>query len=406
MEIFLLILAAIGLGFIFQKILRPLLNHLLNGPFNEYYLEYLNGNARFQFDTATNEQNPDRAWDEVIFKKVEELSSRKVPYSRREANLKYIKASGRVSKKLIDELIRALPNQSRNLEFQNKLTRFIVELQDKLRERGNGNNEHAHASVPPSINDFVIDRWTSAFATWLSGAVYFIASMIFWDRYSATFILLINFGLFLVMLFPLVRLVWSHLAKAASIATLATLLLGGMGIFAQTAHAERDRLVLDLTDYKLPNTVLTIDYPNWLTMSHLEECQASNIISLTIDGEIPDPMALVFDTSLIMTKDDRCHEVLPRFNEPPQPNQIVTFFLAPRDRDVLRSQTVTITPRIMKSSTQPPGLVENIDISHPSIQITLESWIWGLIANAGVQLGSLGTTVALFLTKILIGLKR
>jgi hypothetical protein len=396
MEVILLILAAVGVSFILQKILCPVLNHLLNGPFNEYYLQYLNNNTRFQFDTAANELNPDRAWDEVIFKKVEELSSRGVPYSKREINLKYIKASGKVNKKLVDELIVALPHQQRNPEFQAKLTSYISELQGKLKEKGNGNGYNA---IPPSINELVINTWTSAISIWLGGGLYFLLSMLFWDRYNVAFILLLNFGLFIAMLFPLLRLVWSKLTKTTSIVTLVTFLIVGMGMFAQQAHADKGRHTFDLTGYGFPNVKMTIDYPLWVNLDHLEKCGNENTLTVTLDGLIQDPLQLDFESSVMMTKGNNCQEVPPRFNDIPQPYQIFSFFIAPREKDALNSQTVIITPKILKKSN-------NLEITSPPIVITMENWIWRLMANTGFQLGSIGATGFLFAIKFFLGMRQ
>lgn len=107
---------------------------------NNFFYSYLQAeNARQKFDTATDQNNPDKAWIEVALYKAAEIGRSGTPYQRRKQNLAYIKQVG-PNRRVLDKLIQTLPNQ-RNLEFQKEMACFICESLKNIHETNNALEE-------------------------------------------------------------------------------------------------------------------------------------------------------------------------------------------------------------------------------------------------------------------------
>lgn len=387
----LMILAAIGLFFILWKSSQPLLLQLINGPLSDIYLEFIKKNNRVQINAAFADSNADRAQAQLVFSKIEEMGSPKVPYVKREQNLKYIKASGIINRKLADELIRILPKQ-RSLEFQVKVATYISEVLTRLKDdTGSERN-----NVPEPVSKLFVQSWAFALSAWIAGALFFAASATVWDNLSVYLVFLLNFGLFILMLFPLFRLIFSGFAKFTSAVTIATAILVGMNFFAQTNHSFVDSKVIELKNYGFPEGALNIHYPLWLSEKNLTSCESSNHISFDIEDlsaqEVsfePNPN----NDSIVARRDD-CLDDKPIFDISQNPFQTINFYLAPRDLSKLDDSRVVFTP-VVKTASQESRL------SQDTFEIRLEHWLWKLVSNVALQLGSLSATGILLILKLI-----
>ena len=151
----LFVFAAIGLFFMLDRYSRPIVRSLLGGPLNGFYLQYLQSTTKREFDVASAADNYDRAWDGLVFQKVYELGVSRIPYSKRRQNLEYIRVATRPNlyRKLADELIKVLPKQYRNLEFQKKLACYICELLSNAKLDNHDAKSISSKPVPSGLLD-------------------------------------------------------------------------------------------------------------------------------------------------------------------------------------------------------------------------------------------------------------
>ena len=388
---FILALAGFGLFFLIRMVLRPIISHFINGALSKEYLDFIQKNARFQIAAAYDDSNADRANAQLVFAKIEEMGNPRVPYSKREQNLKYIKAYALINRKLSEELIKVLPKQQRNLEFQAKLATYICEVLTKLKEdTGTERN-----NVPEPVNHLFVEAWSFAVSAWLAGTLFFGFSMLTWDNLPVFMVGIFNLVLFGLMLIPLFRLIFTGFAKLTGVVTIATIIVVSMGLFAQTSHSLQLRQEIDLDKYNAPGK-LKLTYPLWISHNATDQCLQSTHLSFLV--EQPNVEAVSFDIPSgiqIEVKDEKCLDRNPSFDLSQQPSKAITFYLAPLDPASFDNSQITIIPKITISGKE-------ILLGEDSFKITLEHWIWGLVSSLSLQLGSASATGILILLKVFV----
>lgn len=383
-------LAGAGLFFVIRMALRPLLLHLTHGPLSTLYLDFIKKNTRLQVDAAYQEYNADRANAQLVFAKIEEMGNPRVSYAKREQNLKYIKAYALINRKLSEELIKVLPKQQRNIDFQAKLSAYICEVLNKLKEdTGTERN-----NVPDPTNQRFIEAWSLALAAWLAGSAFFIASMYTWDSISVPVVFLINLALFITMLIPLFFLIFSGFAKITGIVTIGTAILIGMGLFAQYNHQGSQQQEINLESYNQTGTVI-INHPYWISANEMETCPQAKNFSFYVTKQ-PQAELITFDVPPgLQIKDAKCsQDVSPSFELHP-PHETINFRLATLDQSMFNNDPVNLFARITIAG-------QEVVLDDDPITVRLEHWAWQLVSNLLVQWGSFSTAGLLLVLKIFV----
>ncbi len=391
----LFILASVGLFFLLNfYLIRPLIRLLLNRPFSQFFLNYLRSNTKLQFDVATEDKNPDRAWAEMVFAKVYEMGVSRVPYSKRELNLKYIKNSSLVNRKLADELIKVLPKQSGNSEFQKRLARFICELLSKVENIGDIEKNRSVAS----ISQIIIIPLGTAVAAWVAGGVYLVLSLIYtYEKFSPLALLLINLTLFILLSLPLIGLIFKGLVKFTVLSAIATVMILGLGGYASFVHGKIiSQKIDDLSLYQNPGANLLLRYPEWLTMNN-KECNGKKI-SVLAQGQMDTPIIFRVDDDQFYFKNKDCVEIIPQLDPSFPTNQAFEFYIVARDDAPFYSEikSVTVIPQYISGASV-------VDFSDKEkVIIKLENWFWNSVSNLYLLTGSIGVTVAFYVVNIFL----
>ncbi|MCC6500580.1 MAG: hypothetical protein IT313_09975 [Anaerolineales bacterium] len=395
-------LACFGVFYILDRIGRPLLRGLLNGPLNGFYLDYLRSSTKYEFDLASAANNSDRAWSSLVFEKVYQIGVLGVSYSRRERNLEYIKAEAlsrpHFSRKIADELIKVLPKQYGNLDFQKKLACYICELLS-LKTDSSMKDKKNKALRP--IHSVALDRLTTAISAWIAGALYLLLSLYVLDRYQPVLVVVSSFLLFILMVIPLFNLVGTWVVKITGAGTIATSIIIFLGVFATIAHGRTQLpLEVNLDQYQNPETVLTIRSPEWLTMNNTE-CNGKKI-SVSVVGKLTALVRFrVNDHRFYFTNKD-CVEIIPQIEINQSEIQAYEFYIASRDSSPFFSQTasIKIVPFFVLNS-------EEVDFnSDDFVTMKLENWFWNLVSNLYIAGGSFGCTILLYLLNYFVNKKR
>jgi len=394
-------LASIGMFYILALGSRQIVRAVLSGKrFNKLYLRYLRATTKHEFDAASTANNSDRAWNSVFYEKVYELGVSGVPYAARERNLDYIKEEAsskpRVSRKLADELIKVLPKQYGNLGFQAKLACYICEL---LNQKNNGNDNGTQPLK--SIHGVAIDHLTTAISAWLAGIMYLLLSLYIFDDLSPIWVAISSFLLFVLMIIPLYNLIGTVFAKLTVVGTIASVIILFLGVFATIAHGGANLPIeVDLNPYQNPNAKLIIRFPEWLTVNNVE-CNGKKI-SVSLYGQLTTPVRFHISDDRFYFANKSCGEIIPQLEITQPETQSYEFYIASRDAAPFYSTTtdVNLLPAYISSS----GEVEFN--SSAILKIKLEHWLWGLLSNIYLGMGSVGGTILLYLINFFINKRK
>lgn len=393
---FLFILACVGIFYFLDRNIRPLVRALLSGPFNQFYLKHLTSSTRHEFDIASAEENIDRAWSGVVFEKVYQIGISSFPYTRREKNLDYIKAAvaskPQIGRKMADELIKVLPKQYRNLNFQSKLACYICELLDQQ-------NTANHSTTQPlkPIHSTELDHITTLVSAWIAGTIYLFLSLYILDDFPPLWVAISNIVLFVLMVLPLYHLIGTSLAKLSTIGAIATVIILFLGAYATVAHNRiQPPLRIGLSSYGNPNAILTIHTSQWLTVDNIE-CDGEKI-SVLLSGQLNTPIRFSVDDDSFRLLNKDCGEITPVIEVTQTEMQAFEFYIAARDSSSFfkGKDEVKVTLFIVS----PAGIAQ--PISNDVVRIKLEHWIWGMARNTYVALASILGTTALFLINYLL----
>ena len=393
----LFVFACVGLFYFIDRISRPLVRILLNGPFHTFYLQYLQANTKYEFEVASAANNSDRAWSGVVFQKVYEIGIKGVPYSRREQHLEYIKAQAiskpQFSRKLADELIKVLPKQYGNDDFRTKLACYICEL---LKQKDNSN----YSNVKP-VHGSAIDHLTTAISAWIAGSAYLLLSTYVLDRYPPFIVVLSNILLFLLMIIPLYNLIGAIFAKLSTILTIGTIIVLFLGAFATVAHGRtQSPIEIDLNPYQNPNAILTIHSPEWLTVNNVE-CNGKKI-SVSLHGNLATPIRFHLSDDSFYLLNQNCREIIPQLETSQTETEAYEFYIAARD--VIPFSEGTTGIKVIPSYVTSSGEIEFK--ANTALNIRLEHWIWGMASNIFVALGSIGATTLLFVVNYFVSKRK
>jgi hypothetical protein len=395
----LLIFASVGLYLILDRFGRPAVRILLSGPLNRFYLQYLQSSTKFEFDAASAADNYDRAWDGIVFQKVYEMGVSGVSYSKRKQHLEYITeyikavSKPKLNRKIADELIKVLPKQYRNVDFQKKLACFICELLSNVEH-----NNHDGKSLPiRPIPSIAIDALTSIISAWIAGIVYLLLSLYVLDKYPPVLAALSNLALFILMVLPLFKLIGSRLAKFTTVSTIASIMVLFLGSFATIAHGRTQLpLIINLTQYENPNSKLLIQYPEWLTMNNTG-CNGKKV-SIFLQGQLTTPIEFRSDNDYFYFTSKDCLGIIPRLEITQSESQAYEFYVIARDNTPFFSdkKNFTIIPQYILGTIP-------IDMDPANvIPIQIENWFWNFVNNLSLKIGSLGLLIVLYATNFFI----
>lgn len=382
-------LSSIGLFFILVRFIRPLVRALLHGRLNNYYLSYIRSSAKSQFDSAATSNNPDRAWAELIFAKVYEIGSSRIPYAKREQNLEYIKATSLASRKLAEELIKVLPKQNSNPRFQRKLACYICEVLTKLES----STETIKFQVEKNTDSAVVGSLSTAISAWVAGCVYLLLSFYVLGDFSPSVLFLSNIALYVLMVIPAFQLKLKPIIMFAVTATIAVTIIFGLGSFAHIRQSQTQAFQnISLDKYQNPNAKLSIIYPSYLTIND-RECNGKKI-SILVNGRLTTPISFQIDNNQFYFLNRDCMEIIPQLEVSQPEIQAYEFYIAARDTAPFFSKTQQ-SVRIIPQSLAPSGKVD-FALSD-TFTIQLEQWFWNLLSNLNLQLSTIGALIMLFI---------
>jgi len=390
----LIIVISIVLFWLLRSVVLLLLRALLNGPLNNIYLDYLRLSTKLNVDEAFASLSSDRAWSEVVFSKVYEIGSRRVSYTKREQNLKYIREASLPSRKLVDELIKVLPMQYRNQDFQAKLACYICELANKVK----ANNGNGATKPRATVNKLIIDTLGFAFSVWTVGFGYFIVSLIYvFEQYPPSVLLIITVLFFLIMNIPTVQLMRYGLTKFPTVGAIATIILILLGSSASVRFSNAHEPVpISLNSYKNQNAALSISHPEWITMNNI----GCNGIKFSVFhyGQLTTPIEFRLSDGRFSFTDKNCTGIIPRI-EPSQPENLAyEFYVSSQDASVYFSgiDKISVIPQYI-------DVAAKVDFEEKDREsLRLENWFWNGARNISFQFASIVSTSALFLVSYLI----
>lgn len=379
--------ASILLYLFLKRVVLLLLRALLNGPLNAIYLDYLKLSTKLNVEEAFASLNSDRAWSELVFSKVYEIGSNRVPYAKREQNLKYIKEAAIPSRKLVDELIKILPKQYRNLEFQAKLACYICDLANKVKS-GNGNTKPA-----ATVNKIIIDTLSESFTVWIVGFGYFIVSLIYvFEQYPPLLLLIISILFLAIMNIPTIRLMRHGLAKVSSVAAIVTITLVLLGSFASAkVNKIYKSSVINLDLYQNPNVGMLVEHAEWITMNN-RECDGVKF-SVYHYGQLSTPIEFRVSDNRFSFTDKDCTGIIPKMETNYSENQAYEFYVSVRDNSVFFSNMdkVFVAPEYFDGTTK-------VDFAEKDYAyLKLENWFWNATRNLSLQIISFTSTIALLI---------
>ncbi|MBI5294909.1 MAG: hypothetical protein HY869_05495 [Chloroflexi bacterium] len=388
----LIILASIGSFSILVGGSRQVVRAVLSGKhFNKLYLQYLKATTKHEFEAASTAKNPDRAWNSIFYEKVYELGISGVLYATREKNLDYIKEEALskpyVSRKLAGELIKVLPKQNGNLSFQAKLACYICELLNLTSDRNGSGTQPIK-----SIHGIAIDHLTTAISAWLAGIVYLLLSIYILDDLHPVWVAISSFLLFVLMIVPLLNLIGTFLAKLTVAGTIGSVIILFLGVFATIVHGGTSLpLEIDLNSYQNPGAKLSIRSPEWLSVNNVE-CKGKKI-SVIVSGKLVTPIRFYVNDDRFYFVNKDCGEIIPQLEVSQPETQAYEFYIAPRDISPFSSSTVDV--KVIPSYVSQLGEVEFN--SSAKLKIKLEHWLWGLLSNIYLGMGTVGGTILLYL---------
>lgn len=387
-------LGSLGLFFILKSTIRPIVQALLIGPLNNYFLDYLRLSTKSQFDSAYATDNVDRAWNELLFAKVYEIGAARVSYAKRDQNLSYIRAASKPSRRLADELIKVLPRQGGNLEFQTKLTCYICEILKNLEPF----NENDKYQIVKSTNKAVIENFSTAISAWIAGGFYFVFSLMYIvGDFPPLALLLSTLILYILMVVPLFRLRLRNLMIAALMTAIASVVILGLGSFATFRQGEAQYLQdIDLNLYQNPGSKLSIVYPAYIALDDVG-C-SSRKVSVLVNGSLSTPIRFYLDHDQFLVLDKKCRRIVPQIESAQPETQVYEFYISARDNSPFFSKTqqsLRIIPQYVSTS----GVVDfNLN---DTFTIQIEYWFWNLLRNTYVQLCFIGFAIFLFVINFL-----
>jgi hypothetical protein len=152
-------------------------------------------------------------------------------------------------------------------------------------------------------------------------------------------------------------------------------ILFAFGAYANIAHRQIEVFDINLAEYKMGQTTVQVQYPTWLTEDDILNCNDNNKVSLLVaDGTLA-PIQLDEPVPGISAWNDRCDPTIARTNAPLTQGETFVFHLILINRDALRGEKFTITPKIIDPTK---GKVELID---DVMNIYLEHPVWNFIRH-------------------------
>ena len=393
LSIWILILIDCGLFAVLTLILRPLIKYLLSEPLNSLYIQMIQTYAKDKFETATKQENPDRAWAEIARKKIYELGNSKSSYSKRRSNLEYIKntfSSVPVSKRTVSELVTVLPMQ-RDESFFSELACYICELANMISKRKA--DEHTNNSNS-DIRQPIVTVVTNAIANWSSCL---IIGVLLWpnlDLYRIGDVVLISFLLFIAMSIPILTIVRGIAKKLNGLLFLSLAIILWLSAFAWINHTGTGEKTLNLSDYGYHNAKINVRYPLWLTYEDIKRCDHTKVVSVLIEGSDIPAISFKPDDEInkptLIPKNSECIRFSPNIDANTPKDKAYEFYYLPEDEKTLKHKEVTITPSFP---------IDSLDKNHPidelAMTIELEDRIWSIIKSIPLWWGGGTGVVAL-----------
>jgi hypothetical protein len=384
-EVSLLLFAFLGMfiffRFAFQNTLTPGIKYFIYKYFPQLSTNYFRELAKNQFDEATQQNNPDKAWNEVIFSKIREMGHAKTSYEKRKENLEYIRSTT-PNRKIVAGLIEVLPLQHK-LSFQQELACFICEGINRI--GGSNNGDIAKSSIIADSLNAPLKAWNDIFSAWAASTALFAIIWHNLDKYSSISLFILCLIPFVFTSLPILRasLKWLSILSYFSFVFFSILIV--LALYANFNHDGVGQQIIDLDKFGYTGIKVTINYPNWLTLDEIQACNTRNKLSVLVEGgDIPAPIRFNYNSTSLSARNSGCVEFTPEANNITTKGQAFEFYLSPLDRKFMNKEQTSIVPILVLST----GILELPD---REIKINIEHLHWGYIRQALYFLYSGGT---------------
>ncbi|RPI95727.1 MAG: hypothetical protein EHM40_02490, partial [Chloroflexi bacterium] len=335
----------LGLFFVYRKIVRvtliPLLENLLNGPLRQLSISYFRDFAKQRFDAAAQQNNPDRAWEEIALEKVREIGHARVPYEKRRQNLLYIR-NAPPNKRVAVGLIDVLPLQ-RDLNLKQEIACAICSLLKKIGDEKKEN--HIHSGFILNSLSAPVRAWNDIFSAWCAAAtlLFFIWGNLDFD--PPVVLGLLCALIVAVLVYPITRVNIKPASMLAYLVFSIFAVLAVLAAYASVEHHGHNRAEMDLSSAGYPGLTLSINYPKWAIYDGAQSCDRSNAINLLVEGgSLPGEVRFDYPEQLFSAKDSECHTFVPSATPENTTGKAFEFYLLPLDAKGGSERAIDITP--------------------------------------------------------------
>jgi hypothetical protein len=388
----------LGLLFVYRwitwTVVLPFLRKLLYGPINRLSTNYFLNLAKHQFEIASQQNDPSRAWEEIAVEKVREIGHSRFPYDKRRQNLLYIKNS-KPNKRIATGLIDVLPLQ-RNLSFQQEIVCLICNMLDRIGEKGK-TNDVSSGMVASSLSA-PLQAWSDMLSAWAASGTLLLFIWTKIDSYRPILLgllCLLNIG-FLV--FPIHRVNIKPSSMRAYISFSVFVVLAVLALNANINHAGINHISVDLARLGYPGTRFSINHPKWIIYNDIFSCDKSNTITLLVEsGVLPSPVKFIYDNRLFSARNSECKEFVPIADENNTKVQAFEYYLLPLDMRNNYEQKIIVRPVLV---------FPDKEVLLDEIIINIEPPYWRIIRLTFVYIAGGAASLSYILAQLISSLRR